>query len=228
MKTRLADEQGVSLVELLGAIVIFSAFVAIFSSTLYLIIEASARQGRIATLQGMANEIVTQAQQIAKIDGIYEYAGYLGKYDSLLFHEEHIVKVMPEGTLGAGITDEGTSRMIVTDIADTSNIRGRLYDTKDSEINLKIIQQKNENEATLTHHYTPNYRDTFSIQTKVLILFYKETIDFQDYYDDTTGWWRLEDLLDDHQKQTVYKREFTLSYRDDEKARGGVPGNGRW
>lgn len=228
MKTRLADEQGVSLVELLGAIVIFSTFVAIFSSTLYIIIQASVRQGRIAAFQGMANEIVAQVQQIAKIDGIYEYAGYLGKYDSLLFHEEHIVKVMPEGAISAGITDEGSPRMIVTDIADTSNIRGRLYDTKDHEIKLKIIQQKNENEATLTQHYTPNYRDTFSIQSKVLILFYKETIHFQDYYDDTTGWWQLEDLLDDHQEQTVYQREFTVTYRDDEKARGGVPGNGRW
>ncbi|MEB6145951.1 PulJ/GspJ family protein [Enterococcus casseliflavus] len=163
MKHGLQDERGVTLVELLGAIVIFGIIIALFSGTLFLIVQASVRQGRIAAFQGIANEIMAQAGQIAKIDGIYEHAGYLGKYDSLLFHEEHIVKTMPEGTLGAAITEEGSPRMVVTDITDTNNIRARVYDTKDPTIKLKIIQQKNENEATLTHHYTPNYRDTFSI-----------------------------------------------------------------
>lgn len=228
MKTYIADEKGISTVELLGAVLIFGIVIAMFSSTLHLIVQASTLQGRIVRYQQMANEIVAQTEGIAKTNGIYEQAGYLGKFDSLNFHEEHILKVIPEGASGENMTDQGSSRLMLTDINDTTNSRGRYYDTKDSNIKLKLIQQKNENEVTRTQYYTANYRDTFTIQTKVLLIFYTGDINFSDYYDYSTGWWQLADLLADYQEQAIYHREFSIQYRDDDKARGGVPGDGRW
>ncbi|MGK0551206.1 pilus assembly FimT family protein [Enterococcus faecalis] len=229
MLGQLKDERGLSLVELLGVISLLGIISALFSGTFYLIVQASSFQGQIVAYQQTANQIRTQVEAITRIDGIYQRAGYLGKYDSKKFQEEHIVKVVSaDQREELALTSEGANQLYLTNINDTLNQQGQLYQLKNPQVKLKFIQQKNENEATKTHYYMPNYRDTFTIQTKCFLLFYKGTIDFDKYYNSQTGWWQLDKLQQENQHSIVYQRSFTVTYRDDEKASGGVPGNGRW
>lgn len=228
MNKLIKNEQGLTLIELIGATVVFGLAFLLFSGILFSISKTSTVQGQQVEIQQIANSMVAQMESISKIDGIYEEAGYLGKFESKSWSTKHIIKSLDKNNLVELLPlAQGENPIYVSDILDTLNNRAESYQIKDSEVKVKLIQQKNENEVTNTIYSTPNYRDTFSIQVSGAILFYKEEIDFSRYYDTATGLWQIEKLLEEEQT-IVYSRKFVLTYRDDQKANGEVPGNGRW
>ncbi|WP_086348143.1 hypothetical protein [Candidatus Enterococcus clewellii] len=229
MKKLLNNERGLSLVELLGAIILFGLASLLFGGVLFSIAKTSEVQGQQVAIQQTANGMVAQMESISTIENIYEKAGYRGKFNSSNWVDAHIVKALSEDRL-AEIQPlaQGQNPLYLSDILDTTNQRAQGYQVKDKTIKIKLIQQKNENEQTKTIYATPNYRDTFSIQTSGVILFYKKDIAFDGYYTSETGLWAIEELLQENEDSIVYSRKFVLTYRDDEKASGEVPGNGRW
>ncbi|WP_321383599.1 type II secretion system protein [uncultured Enterococcus sp.] len=229
MRKLIRDERGLSLMELIGAIILFGLASLLFGGVLFSIAKASEIQGQQVNLQQTANGMIAQMESISKIENIYEEAGYRGKFNSSNWTDSHIIKSLSEEKLTElQPLSQGENPLYLSDILDTTNKRAMSYQVKNKQIRIKLIQQKNENESTNTIYATPNYRDTFSIQTSGIILFYEGDISFADYYESSTGLWAIEELLKQNEAEIVYSRRFVLTYRDDEKASGEVPGNGRW
>ncbi|MDR0922383.1 MAG: type II secretion system protein [Lactobacillales bacterium] len=245
MRDFIEDEQGVTLVELLGTVAIMGVVLVLFSSVLYLISKANEKQMMKVEMQQIANRMYLQMEKISRTPNIVEKAGYLGKYaggdgatDVTPWNEAFIVKVNKESDKGSGgkifselhLNDEGSNEIALTDITDTSNNACKSYSFKrDKNMKIKVIQQKNKNEVTNTNYETPNYRDIFTVQNSVFILFYKESINFgqADYYD-SAGAMDIGKLKQENQDKIKYIRKFELTYRDESKSEGGVPGDGRW
>ncbi|MGL4696658.1 PulJ/GspJ family protein [Enterococcus larvae] len=229
MRKLIKDERGLSLMELIGAIILFGLASLLFGGVLFSIAKASEVQGQQVALQQTANGMVAQMESISRIENIYENAGYRGKFNSSNWTDTHIIKTLSEDKLSEiQPLAQGENPLYISDILDTTNKRSSSYQVKNKNVKIKLIQQKNENEATNTIYATPNYRDTFSIQISGIILFYEDEITFADYYDSSSGLWEIEELLQQNEAMIVYSRRFVLTYRDDEKASGEVPGNGRW
>lgn len=228
----LKDEQGLTLIELLGALTIFGIVSILLSSILFNIAKASSTQGRQVEIQQTANNMVVQIEDISKLEGIYAKAGYYGKFqDATSWNTSHIVKVLDgdsEEASEIGVFAQGENTLFLTDINDNLNKKVISYRIQDTNIKIKVLQQKNENSQTKTIYGTPNYRDLFSIQTTGVILFYQHTIDFSKYYDSDVGVWQTDKLLGEEQNKIIGSRKFVVNYRDDQKAKGEVPGNGRW
>lgn len=227
----LKEERGVSIPELLGIIAVLGIVLALMSGIFLSIVKTTTIQGQKVEMQQTANNLVVQLEKISKIDGIYEQAGYLGKFVGIDWKQAHIFKplVQENGSdewVEMSLTGQGANQVALTDINDTLNQSKEMFKIKDPAIKIKILQQKNENEVTKTLYGTPNYRDTFSIQTTVMILFYKEEINFTDYYQTSTGYWKFEEIK--QHPNVVYSREAMFYYRDDAKSKGEIPGNGRW
>ncbi|MBP1042802.1 type II secretion system protein [Vagococcus sp. BWB3-3] len=227
----LKDERGLSLIELLGALAIFGLVAILLSSVLFSISKASTVQGQQVEFQQTANLMVSQIESISKTPGIYQDAQYYGKFTAPdKWKDIHIVKTGADAS-NPSADDKyasGANKIYVTDINDNDNTKADTYQIKEAGIKIKVLQQKNENDERKTHYGTGNYRDSFSIQTSGIVLFYKEEIEFSKYYDKSTGTWQLEKLLAENSNKVKYSRKFVYSYRDDQKAKGDVPGNGRW
>lgn len=234
MQRIVEDERGLSLIEVLSVLTISGVVFALISGLFLSITKTTSIQGGKVEMQQTANGILAQVERISNISGIYEQAGYLGKFvgssGTNAWNDAHIVKLLQEDETGDWLetsrTDQGLNRIAVTDITDTLNQSKEIFQIKNSETKIKILQQKNENELTKTIYTTPNYRDTFSIQTTVMVLFYNEEIDFSDYYDAITGFWDYSGIKE--LPNVLYSRESVFNYRDDAKSKGEIPGNGRW
>lgn len=225
------DERGLSLIEVLGAMVIFGLVAILLSSVLFSISKASTIQGQQVEFQQTANLMVAKIEKISRTPEVYKEANYFGKFSGGSWKETHIIKIT-EGNVTESLvnkpSDEGVNPIFLTDINDNSNQKSDSYYVKDRNVKIKVLLQKNENDNRKTTYGTTSYRDTFTIQTSGIILFYQESIDFTPYYDSATGVWDMEKLLADSKKKIHYSRKFVCSYRDDEKAKGDTPGNGRW
>lgn len=229
--TIIKDERGLSLIELLGALVIFGLVSVLLSSVLFSISKASTVQSQQVEFQQTANMMILQIEKISKTAEIYQKANYWGKFtDTSAWKETHIVKIVEgdekesdENTPG----NSGVNPIYLTDINDAENAKTTSYQIKEKDLKIKILQQKNEHEERKTTYGTTSYRDTFTIQTSGIILFYKDTITFSDYYT-AAGVWEMDKLLADNKEKIHYSRKFVSNYRDDDKAKGAVPGNGRW
>lgn len=226
------DERGLTLIEILGALVIFGLVAGLLSSVLFSISKAATVQGQQVEFQQTANMMIAQIEKISKTSELYQDANYLGKFvHPDKWKETHIVKIV-EGEANSSPENlpsrPGVNPIYITDINDAQNLKVDSYHIKESKIKIKVLQQKNENDERKTVYGTANYRDTFTIQTSGIILFYQEAINFSDYYDPLASVWDMEKLLEDNKSNIRYSRKFVSNYRDDQKAKGGVPGNGRW
>lgn len=238
MKELRENEKGITLIELLAGVMLLTLVGSLLMGVLDGVNKIHTSQSQRVEYQQVANSIYAHMNYIAKIDGLAEKAGYKGKFDSpSAWAESHIVKVLevpqgkgssdsPETFSEIGLAADGSNRIALTDILDTMNERNRVYSLTNKKQKIKVIQQKNKNEATNTIYGTPNYRDTFTIQMSVLILFYEGDISFSSYYDGSQQEWDIETLKS--LNNVKYTREFEITYRDEEKAEGGVPGDGRW
>ncbi|MGX7420622.1 pilus assembly FimT family protein [Carnobacterium gallinarum] len=230
MQRKLKEERGVTLVELITILALLGIVFSLSGGLFYSIAKTSSIQKQMVEIQQTANGIVSEIESISKIPGLYEEAGYIGKYVGKEWEETHIIKPLKFDEAGdpveMTVTDEGENRIALTDITDTLNQSKQVFQLNNPEIKIKIMQEKNENELTKTIYSTPNYRDTFSIQTTVMVLFYRDKIDFSKYHDDRTGGWSFDELK--ALSNVVYSRETVVQYRDNAKAKGDIPGNGRW
>lgn len=225
----LKEEKGVTLIELLGVLAIFGLVSILLSGVLFSISKASAVQGQQVEFQQLANNMIAQMESISDISDLNKDATYYGKFNTpAAWKKLSIVKVMTTDMQEIQFFAQGKNSIALSDINDTLNRRARTYQVSDKKIKMKILQHKNENAVTKTAYSTPNYRDTFSIQTTGVILFYEEAIPFTTYYDDDSGLWDIEKLLATEEASIHYSRKFVYSYRDELKAQGEVPGNGRW
>lgn len=234
MQRIVKDERGLSFIEVLSVLTICGVVFALVSGLLLSISKTTSIQAEKIEMQQTANSILAQVERISNISGIYEQAGYLGEFvgssGTNAWNDAHIVKLLQEDGTGEWLETSrigpGGNRIAITDITDTLNQSKEIFQMKNSETKIKILQQKNENELTKTIYTTPNYRDTFSIQSTVMVLFYNEKIDFSDYYDEITGFWNYNEIKE--LPNVLYSRESVFCYRDDAKSKGEVPGNGRW
>lgn len=234
MKKIIYDEDGLTLIELLGTIVILSIVLLLFSSLLSSMVSTAKNQRLYLKLQNMSNQIASRSNSISRIPNIYSQAGYRGLLiGDTTWNISPVVKVSKK--IGTDTYEElspespGQSAVWINDILDSTTTKE--YSLQEEHLKIKMIQEINpENTAyyKVNDIELPNYRDTFTIQTKVTLIFYKEDIIFDNYYDQVTGTWNFKDLFNKEKNQIVYSDNFHFEYRDDEKAQGGVPGNGRW
>lgn len=230
MRKIIKEEHGVTLIELLAVLAILGIVFSLSSGLFYSIAKTSSTQGQMVEIQQKANGMVAEIERISNVPGLYEQAGYIGKYVGKDWKETHIIKPLKLDSKGNYVematTDGGENKLALTDITDTLNHSKKVFQIDNAAIKIKVMQEKNENEKTKTIYATPNYRDTFSIQTTVLILFYKGELDFAPYYDASAGSWDFAKLK--ALPNVVYAREAIVQYRDNAKAKGAIPGNGRW
>ncbi len=230
MKHVLENQKGLTLVELLGTIAIFGFIASLLTSILFSISTTSKIQSQKVELQQIANGLVTQMEKISNIPDIYEKAGYRGKFVGS-WNDEYIVKILKkssgnnEWVENTNLTNAGENMIGITDINDNLNQKVTFFKATNPKINIKVIQQKNENSQTKTIFSMPNYRDDFAIQTTALILFFKDPIDFMHYYDSQTGLFNLEKIK--KIPTVIYFREAIFTYRDHSKVKGEVPGDGQ-
>lgn len=121
--------------------------------------------------------------------------------------------------------DNGIEKLVIARPKDESVVN--TYQTPKG-INLKIYQVKNKQEDQVLKQGESNYRDSFSVQTTVYIVFYKGYINWHNYISEENAPMKLDDVKRDNAKDIVYSRVFDVSYRDDAKSAGEVAGNGRW
>lgn len=234
MMTVIQNEEGLSLIEVLGALAIFGLVATLLSSVLFSISKASTIQGQQVEYQQTANLMIAQIEKINRNSDIYTEANYFGKFNpNVNWKETHIIKLTDGDTSKAQTnapSKDGLNPIFLTDINDNSNLKAESYQIKDRAVKIKVLLQKNEHEARKTSYGTSSYRDTFTIQTSGIILFYKGSINFTPFYDSDSGVWDMENLLTatSTKDKIQYSRKFVSSYRDDQKAKGDTPGNGRW
>jgi hypothetical protein len=234
MKKIIYDEEGLSLMELLGTIVILSIVLLLFSNLLNTLVLTAKNQKLHLKLQNISNQITSQGNSISRISNIYSQAGYRGLLiGDTTWNISPVMKVSQKIGIDtyAELSPEspGQSAVWINDILDSTTLKE--YSLQEEDLKIKIIQEINpENTAyyKINDIELPNYRDVFTIQTKVTLIFYKEDINFDNYYDHVTGTWNFEELFNKEKNQIVYSDNFHFEYRDDEKAKGGVPGNGHW
>lgn len=226
------DEQGLTLIEVLGSLVIFGLVATLLSSILFSISKASTIQGQQVEFQQTANMMIAKIEKISRTPEVYQDANYFGKFnEELNWKETHIVRITDGDLLDSEVnapSQEGLNPIYLTDINDNTHAKSDSYSIKDKTIKIKVLLQKNENDTRKTSYGTASYRDTFTIQTSGIILFYQDSINFPPYYNSESGTWNMKELLKDHKKKIRYSRQFVSSYRDDDKAKGESPGNGRW
>ncbi|WP_312542648.1 prepilin-type N-terminal cleavage/methylation domain-containing protein [Enterococcus sp.] len=228
MRKLYKNENGFTLVETLSALVILGILGGGIIGICLQIMSISTLQSKKIEFQQISNNIVLEMEKISQIDGLYEQAGYLGKYVGVPWNDAHIIKVL--NTAGAleeiDKMAEGAHQIGLTHINDNLNQTITYFGIKDDTIKIKIFQNKNEHDVTKTIYSLPNYRDSFSIQTTALIIFYQDQIAFSQYYNTHTGLWNFNDLST--LENVLYARKTTFTYRDNSKARGDVPGSGKW
>lgn len=227
----LKDERGLSLIEVLGALAIFGLVAILLSSVLFSISKASTIQGQQVEFQQTANMMIAKIEKISRTPEVYEDANYFGKFNGKIsWKETHIIRLTKDNQTDSEVNkpfEDGVNPIYLTDINDNANQKSDSFEIKDKTIKIKVLLQKNENDQRKTSYGTSNYRDTFTIQTSGIILFYQESINFTPYYT-SNGVWDLEKLVTDNKAKIRYSRQFVCSYRDDQKAKGEAPGNGRW
>jgi hypothetical protein len=240
MKNILKDEQGVTLVELIATLAVFLVVLFFFGMIMSSLSKGYAIQSRQVKLQQMANDMVVQMIGIVNKEGIYEKAGYLGKFktDSVTgkssWQTDQVVVVFDPDRSDLKTfdwTEPGTNKIAITDILDASKSNGKIYRLPNHKSKVKIFQHKNKNESLKTQFESPNYRDTFTIQNSVTILFYEGDIDFNKYVEadgETINLSGANGIEEKEAKKILYIRNAELTYRDEKKAKGEIPGEGRW
>lgn len=234
IKKIIYDEEGLTLIEVLGTIVILSIVLLLFSNLLSTLVLTTKNQKLLLKLQNISNQIASQSNSISRIPNIYSQAGYRGLLiGDTTWNISPVVKVSQK--IGADTYAElspespGQLAVWVNDILDSTTLKQ--YSLQEEHLKIKIIQEINPENAAyykINDIALPNYRDSFTIQTKITLIFYKGDIIFDSYYNQATGTWDFEGLFNKEKNQIVYLDNFHFEYRDDEKARGGVPGNGHW
>ncbi|WP_207695390.1 hypothetical protein DOK67_0001767 [Enterococcus sp. DIV0212c] len=242
MSRILKDEDGLTLIEMIATLAIFSIVILFFGAIIGSIGKAFSIQGQKVEFQQTANDIVAQINQLSKKKGLYEKAGYLGKFPTTAssgnpWQTDQIISVFDSEATNQkpiDLTEQGKNKIGLTDILDATkdsgkNSEARFYRLKNQEYKIKIFQQKNKNESLKTQFKTPNYRDTFTIQTSVTILFYKGTIDFNRYVKNGEINLSGKDGVEEKEAAAIlYSRKAEFTYRDELKAKGEIPGEGRW
>lgn len=128
--------------------------------------------------------------------------------------------------LGLSYYDNGLTEMFV--VSKTDRTKAITYKTPAKDILLKVYLVKNKQEDQVLKQGESNYRDSFSVQTTVYVVFYKAYINWRNYISAENEPMKLDEVKRDNGKNIVYSRVFDISYRDDAKSAGEVAGNGRW
>ena len=96
------------------------------------------------------------------------------------------------------------------------------------KIKLKVYLVKNKHENQVLKQGETNFRDSFSIQSTVYVVFYKGLINWSTYIPEENAPMKLAEVKKDMSDEIVYTRVFDVTYRDDAKSAGEVAGNGKW
>lgn len=91
----------------------------------------------------------------------------------------------------------------VTDRLDPNFKRKKQYQVTSPDVTIHVEQEKNKNAQRQTNQLLKNQRDTFTVQETVTIRFEKRG-------------------------RELYRQQVELDFRDEEKAKGKVGGDGWW
>lgn len=256
MMAYLQDETGITLTEVLAVIVLLALVTTLLTAvasqmfTVRNVQETKIKVQRIANslvadFNTLSNETVVNAKSSSKTadadtlgeSGKYRYfSGFHGNEPLWNAHYKKLAWVVDPTLFVAGgpqdsgiymqsAADNGIEKVVIARPRDESVVN--TYQTPKG-IKLKIHQVKNKHEDQVLKQGESNYRDSFSVQTTVYIVFYKGYINWRNYISDNNAPMRLDEAKRDNSTEIVYSRVFDVSYRDDAKSAGEVAGNGRW
>lgn len=101
------------------------------------------------------------------------------------------------------IRHNGQEMIEVTDRLDPNFKRKKQYQVTSPDVTIHVEQEKNKNAQRQTNQLLKNQRDTFTVQETVTIRFEKRG-------------------------RELYRQQVELDFRDEEKAKGKVGGDGWW
>ena len=239
MMIDLTDETGITLTELLAVILliaIVTTLVITMASHIFTIRNIQAYKVKTQDIaNSLYNELNTYSNQTlvnqkTATDGAdAQSLGESGKYRDSggSCTVKKIVKLVDADT--AQVLDAkspGVNHLKLVTYAGNQDLN--FYQTPSEKIKMKVHFVKNKYDTQVLKRGENNYRDSFSVDTKVYVVFYKGEINWTTYISDENAPMSIESLKDDKGSDIIYTRVFEITYRDDAKSAGEVAGNGRW
>lgn len=221
------NEKGLSIIEVLTALSILS-FVMVLMGGIFLQIQERHRQkSEEVNFIAVGNQVFTYVQALVKEQNqsAIDSSIYLkDNWQSIPWKSNAFFLEKDAATDRViAITDQGTSNFYFVTEEMLAKKKGSVR-LRNKEYKIKLIKQLAKNNQTKTLYYTRSDRMTYTMEQYVMVLIYKKEIPFENYYNATTGEWDIEGLK--KRGEISYVREFTLDYRDQERARGALPQEG--
>lgn len=235
MMKDLKDETGITLTELLAVIILVAmvtTLVATMASHVFTIRNIQEYKVKTQTIaNSLYNELNTYSNELLinqkQAGGITDTQslGESGKYRRNDWEDKQIVQLL-DGSNDQPLTfdSDGVEKLKLVTHEGTRVLS--TYQTPSTKIKMKVHFVKNKHEKQVLKQGETNYRDSFSVDTTVYIVFYKGTINWTAYIPGKNKPMEMDDVKKD--KDTIYTRVFDITYRDDAKSAGEVAGNGRW
>ncbi|MCJ1995994.1 hypothetical protein GYN67_04780 [Lactococcus piscium] len=243
----IADESGITLVELLAIIALISVVATLMTTMACQVFAIRLVQEEKIKCQVIANRMYTALNTLSNeslvkaassgtdaspgIPGSEQVSdekklGELGKIDGSWDTNQLVKQLDASNGQLLAYDSPGVNELKFESRKDSREINR--YQAPNKAIKIKVHLVKNKDENEVMQHGEKNFRDSFSVQTTAYVIFYKGEVTWPDLIKtanqslDMTALKSLEDA------KIVYAREFELSYRDDAKSAGEVSGNGKW
>lgn len=150
MSKILKNEDGLTLIEMIATLAIFSIVILFFGAVIGSIGKAFSIQGEKIEFQQTANDIVVQINQLSKIEGLYEKAGYLGKFPATTSSENpwqtnQIISVFDSEAANQkpiALSEQGKNKIGLTDIVDATKDSGKNSNARFYQLKIKTIKSK--------------------------------------------------------------------------------------
>lgn len=233
----LNDETGITLTELLAVIILLTIVTTLVTTmashvfTIRNVQEYKVKTQAIANslyneLNTYSNSLLVNQKQTGGVTDT-QSLGESGKYRSTAWEDKKIVQLV-DGSNNQVLTfdSDGVEKLKLVTHKDNRELSR--YQTPAKNIKMKVHFVKNKHEAEVLKRGENNFRDSFSIDTTVYVVFYKGDIDWTVYIPGKNKPMKIDEVKKDRDTNIIYTRVFDITYRDDAKSAGEVAGNGRW
>ncbi|MCJ1979729.1 pilus assembly FimT family protein [Lactococcus carnosus] len=240
MMTYLTDESGITLTELLAVIILLTVIMTVLTAAAGRVFTIRNSQETKIKCQVVANRLYADLNSLSNESLVNvkssnmasdaQALGESGKYSRGGWADNQMVKLLD----GSVITNPKTLTYLSPGVEQLKLLRQKdnsevnTYQTPTEKIKLKVYLVKNKHENQVLKQGETNFRDSFSIQSTVYVVFYKGLINWSTYIPEENAPMKLAEVKKDMSDEIVYTRVFDVTYRDDAKSAGEVAGNGKW
>ncbi|MCJ1977234.1 hypothetical protein [Pseudolactococcus paracarnosus] len=238
--TYLTDESGITLTELLAVIILLTVITTLLTTAAGRVFAIRNSQETKIKCQVVANRLYTDLNTVSNeslvnvksssMKSDAQALGESGKYSRGGWADNQMVKLLDASVISSPIPltylSPGVEQLKLVRQKDSSEVN--CYQTPTEQIKLKVYLVKNKHENQVLKQGEANFRDSFSIQSTVYVVFYKGTINWSNYIPEENAPMEIADVKKDMSDKIVYARVFDVTYRDDAKSAGEVAGNGKW